>query len=395
MRRFVANGRTHRVHHGVFSDLSLANSVESEMAAMGTINHVRDVRLGDWLAMILVCVACGIAFPVQSQNTQEQPPLEQLTLSQLEERIQAGDLGKIRALATSQYGETINRKRFGKGEMGKSVDIKSAGKSITALAVGAAIADGSLPGTDTKVWPYLGSSRGAPFDEITVADLLSMSSALDCNDWERKSPGQEEKMYRRREWRKFALELPARNFVRDEKGRGAFSYCTAGVFLLGQVVEKATGEQFDTYVQRRLFDPLGIDGVVWRTSRSGEIQSGGQLTIGDDALLKIGQLVLNRGQWERQEVIPETWIRSMLTSRHKLGEHVHYGYLWWMMPVQSSRGFEAAFMMKGNGGNIVAIVPAMDAVLVVQTESYNKRDADRHSFTALTAMLKSLPVPQE
>lgn len=325
---------------------------------------------------------------------QQQAPLEQLSISELEAAIASGEMGKMRALAASQDGVVIYRKRFDEGALGEPVDIKSAGKSITALAAGAAIADGALAGTDLKVWPYLGAARGAPFDDITVGDLLSMSSAIDCNDWERRSPGQEEKMYSRRHWRKFALALPERAFERDERGVGPFSYCTAGVFLLGQVIEKATGEKFDAYVQRRLFDPLGIDGVEWRRSRSGEVQSGGQLTIGDDALIKLGQLVLNRGNWEGQQIVPEMWLRTMLAPSHSFSEHSHYGYLWWMMPLQSARGFEAAFMMKGNGGNIVAIAPTMKAVLVVQTENYNKRDAERFAFTALTAMLKSLPVPE-
>ncbi|MEL7188684.1 MAG: serine hydrolase [Pseudomonadota bacterium] len=339
--------------------------------------------------------AIGAALFLAAPSAFAQEPLEQLSLAELEAKIEEGELGKIRAIAASQGGEIVYRERFGKGEMGDPVDIKSAGKSITALAVGAAIADGLLSGTDMKVWPYLGSDRGAPFDEITVSDLLSMSSALDCNDWERRSPGQEEKMYRRRDWSAFALALPAREYERDAQGRGPFSYCTAGVFLLGQVVEKAAGEPFDAYVQRRLFDPLGIEGVKWRRSRSGEVQSGGQLTIGDEALLKLGQMVLNRGQWEGEQIVPEAWLRQMLSPSHSMSQHVHYGYLWWLTPLQSSRGFEAALMMKGNGGNIVALVPNMDAVLVVQSESYNKRDAQRHSFTALTAMLKSLPVPEK
>ncbi|KWV91639.1 serine hydrolase [Erythrobacter sp. YT30] len=395
MRHFVAIAETFDVHRRLISELALTVSESSKATVMGTIKQAGYVRFPLWLIFVLFILACATVHPAHSQNGEEKPPLEQLTLLQLETKIEAGDLGKIRALAASQSGETVYRKRFGKGEPGEAVDIKSAGKSITALAVGAAIADGALLGTDVKVWPYLDASRGAPFDDITVADLLSMSSALDCNDWERRSPGQEEKMYRRRKWREFALALPDRQYMRDEHGIGSFSYCTAGVFLLGQVVEKATGETFDAYVQRRLFDPLNIEGVEWRRSRSGEVQSGGQLTIGDEALIKLGQLVLNRGQWEGEEIVPEQWLRTMLASSHKLSEHVHYGYLWWMMPLQSSRGFEAAFMMKGNGGNIVAVIPTMDAVLVVQAESYNKRDADRHSFMALTAMLKSLPVPEE
>ena len=335
-----------------------------------------------------------LAAALTSVGLQAQP-IPDLSVAELEQQLRDGEHGKIRAIAVMQHGEVVYRERFGKGGVGDRVDIKSAGKSITALAVGAAIADGHLRSLDEKVWPYLGAGRGEPWDSITVHDLLNMSSALDCNDWERRSPGQEERMYRRRDWREFALALPAREFERDETGVGPFSYCTAGVFLLGQVVETAVGERFDLYVQRRLFDPLGIDGADWRTSRKGEIQSGGQLTISDEALLRIGRMVLNRGLWEGERILPEAWLSAMLSPVHSMSQHVHYGNLWWATPLRSTRGFEGAFMMKGNGGNIVALVPGLDAVLVVQTENYNRDFAERSSFIALTTLLRSLPIPAE
>ncbi|MEM1052359.1 MAG: serine hydrolase [Pseudomonadota bacterium] len=343
------------------------------------------MRVLGWLAGVVALHLFSL--PAAAQ------PLPDLTIAELEDRIEDGDLGKIRALALEVGGKVIYRKRFGGGEIGDRVDIKSAGKTITALAVAAAIADGNLPGLDLNVWPYLGSERATPFSSITVSDLLNMSSALDCNDWERRSPGQEERMYRKRVWRDFALELPARDFTRDARGAGPFSYCTAGVFLLGQVVEKAVGERFDLYVQRRLFTPLGIDGADWRTSRSGEIQSGGQLTISDGALLKIARMVIDGGTWEDQEILPKDLLGALLRPTHQLGEYVRYGHLWWFSAIRSQRGFEGAAMMKGNGGNIVALVPSLDAVLIVQSESYNRREAERNSFIALTTMLRQLSAP--
>lgn len=336
------------------------------------------------ISMALALIAMGASLSAQ--------PIPDLTIAELEELIREGELGKIRAIAAEKHGEIVYRERFRGSEPGERIDIKSAGKSITALAVGTAIADGALTGTEVKVWPYLGVERGEPWDSITVADLLSMSSALDCNDWDRRSPGQEERMYRTRRWREFALGLPARDYRRDANGIGPFSYCTAGVFLLGQVVEKATGERFDLYVQRRLFDPLGIDAADWRRSRSGEVQSGGQLTISDEALLRIGRMVMDGGKWQGEPIVPR--IETMLTPRHSMSQHVGHGYLWWFTPLRSTRGFEGAAMMKGNGGNIVALVPTIDAVLVVQTENYNRADAERNAFIALTTLLRSLPVPE-
>ena len=119
-----------------------------------------------------------------------------------------------------------------------------------------------------------------------------------------------------------------------------------------------------------------------------------QLTISDDALLTIGRMVMDGGRWNGEEVLPEGWLRTMLRPSHQLGQNVHYGNLWWFSAVRSQRGFEGAVMMKGNGGNIVALVPTMDAVLVVQSESYNRAEAERNSFIALTSMLRSLPVPE-
>ncbi|MEO1487996.1 MAG: serine hydrolase [Pseudomonadota bacterium] len=345
-------------------------------------------------ALQIIAFAAAAALMGPLTATASAQPLPDLTLAELEQQIERGDLGKIRAAAARQDGATVYRKRFGGGEMGERVDIKSAGKSITALAIGIAIDEGALPGVDLKVWPYLGEARGAAHNAITIADLLSMSSALDCNDWDKRSPGQEEKMYRKRDWTAFALALPARDYTRDERGIGPFSYCTAGVFLLGQVIVKATGERFDEFLQSRLFDPLGIDGAEFRTSRKGEIQSGGQLTISDEALLKIGQMILDRGKWEGRQIVSESWLKQAFSPSHQLGENAYYGYLFWMMPVRSTRGYEAAFMMKGNGGNIVAIVPTMNAVLVVQAQNYNKREAERNAFVVLTTLLRSLEVPE-
>ncbi|RGP42154.1 6-aminohexanoate-oligomer exohydrolase [Altererythrobacter insulae] len=338
---------------------------------MGSLKHI--------VTLICVCVP----LPALAQ------PIPDWTIDELEAAIANGELGKVRAAAVEQAGSLTYRKRFDGMEMGSPVDIKSAGKSITAIVVGMAIDDGFLTGVEQKVWPLLGSRRTDAASQVSIGDLLSMSSALDCNDWERRSPGQEEKMYAKRDWREFALNLP----LRDRGDRDDFSYCTAGVFLLGQAVQEASGERFDRYVQRRLFDPLGIQGVEWRRSRSGEVQSGGQLTISDGALLKIGRLVMSGGEWEGKQLVSEDWLRAMLAPRHQMGEHVHYSRLWWLTPLRSSSGYVGAFMMKGNGGNIVALVPAYDAVLVVQTENYNQREAERNSFVVLTSMLGSLDAP--
>lgn len=345
------------------------------------------------MARLLVALLCALSLlPADVEPAPVASPA--LDLSRLESDIASGKLGRIVSVVVEQHGQVRYARSFGSATAETLHDIRSAGKSLTALAVGVAVAEGKLSGIDAQVWPLLGARVKDARGTVTVRDLLTISSALDCDDGNGRSPGQEEKMYRTKEWKAFALALPpVAGYARDAKGYGRWSYCTAGVFLLGRVVETATGEPFDRYVQTRIFDPLGIGAVEWRRSPSGEIQSGGQIRMRAADLGKIGRMVLDRGRWQGRQVVPEGWIAEMLTPHREVGPYVHYGYLWWFTPVRSPRGLEPCWRMQGNGGNLVAIFRDYDAVVVVQTANYNQRDADARSFAILEAALAALPRP--
>lgn len=198
-------------------------------------------------------------------------------------------------------------------------------------------------------------------------------------------------MYRTADWASFALKIPLRaDYRRDKDGLGSFRYCTAGVFLLGRVVEHVSGERFDEFVAKRIFAPLGITHAVWRRSPSGEVQSGGQLRIGAADLGRIGRMVLDHGAWQGRPIVPRNWIDAMLTPYRQPGPNLYYGYLWWSMPVRSPRGWQGSWMMMGNGGNIVALFRDYDAVVTIQAKAYNRADADPNSLAAIEAALVAL-----
>ncbi|WP_114520962.1 serine hydrolase [Altererythrobacter sp. ZODW24] len=336
-------------------------------------------------AIILVAFAAWIAPAAHAQ----------IAIPALDRSIKAGEFGKFVAVEVEQGGETVLSKRYDGKAADRRTDIRSAGKSLTALAIGTLVDDGKLT-TDTKVWPLLGSAEDDLRNRITVHDLLTMSSALDCNDQNRKSPGQEERMYRTRVWRDFAMTLPLDDtYQRDADGQGRYSYCTAGVFLLGQVVQEVSGQRFDAYMAQHIFEPLGIDNVKWRSSRSGEIQSGGQIEMRARDLAVIGRMVLDGGTHGDTQIVSKEWVDRMLTPHVRLSEYVRYGYLWWFTPVKSPRGFEPSWMMRGNGGNIVSIYRDYDAVIVIQARNYNKKDAYENSFKAMWAVMEALPPPAQ
>jgi CubicO group peptidase (beta-lactamase class C family) len=235
-------------------------------------------------------------------------------------------------------------------------------------------------------------------DGITIADLLTMSSALDCDDDDADSPGNEENMYPQAAWARWAVDLPLRpGYRRDRTGRGPFAYCTAGVFLLGQILERATGGRADRFVEERLLGPLGIRRVTWLRSPSGEIQTGGQLRIRTADLVRLGLLVLNRGRHGGAEIVPAAWIDRMLSDHVRPGRasdprgELGYGYLFWRREYATACGRRTGWYMSGNGGNHVVVLRDLDAVAVVTAVNFNTRGMhdqttrllERHVFSRL------------
>lgn len=286
-------------------------------------------------------------------------------------------------------GKLVFERYFGDGGAEVLNDTRSATKSVTALAVGAALADGALRSIDEPAFSWL--TDLAPFQHddplkqgITLADFLTMSSALDCNDWDETSPGNEENMYPLRDWSRWAVDLPVKtSYRRDEGGRGPFSYCTAGVFLLGQIIQRAVQEPVYTYVNRRLLDPLGIARREWSRSPSGEVMTGGGLRLRSRDLAKLGVLVSAGGRWGGQQVIPADWIAEMLTVRRHIDAEQAYGYLYWQREYRSSCGDLTGWYMSGNGGNVVAYVPSQAMVVVITRRHYNQRGMHEQTLRLL------------
>jgi CubicO group peptidase (beta-lactamase class C family) len=256
--------------------------------------------------------------------------------------------------------------------------MRSVGKSLTALAVGIAIADGAISDIDTPVFSVFAdyvpiAHDGAVKQATTLRDLLTLRSPLLCDDWQ-DSPGNENRMYRTRNWTRFALDIPVDpDLAARGPGYSRFSYCTAGVFLVGQMLERKTGVRFDQFVGDRIFAPLGISEVEWTTSSIGEIQSGGQISLRARDAERLGRLVLNDGQWNGQQIVPRAWITEMVEPVSAPAPGLSYGYLWWISSFRvgdTEQDFDAVLML-GNGGNLVVVIPALDVVVVVQAQNYN------------------------
>ena len=303
----------------------------------------------------------------------------------MERAIMADSFPQTTSVLLLRNDALIYEGYFGYGHEDLLNDTRSATKSLTALAVGVAIDEG-LFSIDQSVFDIL-ETRLAPYEhdtalkrKITVEDLLTMSSALECNDNDSRSPGNEENMYPLRHWGRWAADVPTRAvYDRDENGRGSFAYCTAGSFLLGQVIEEMSGETLDQFFARTLFEPLEISTWHWSRSPTGEYMSGGGLRLHARDLAKIGLMLLNEGTWQGKQVIPPDWVEKATTPSVTANESQNYGYQFWERTWKTSCGPMKAAYMSGNGGNNVILLPELDAVIVLTRQHYGQRGMHQQS----------------
>jgi CubicO group peptidase (beta-lactamase class C family) len=265
------------------------------------------------------------------------------------------DYGTITSVVVSQGGEVI-LEEYLDGDVSTLRNTRSCTKTVAGMLVGMAIDRGIVAGVETSLQELLGE----PAPPVKLRDLLTMSSCLDCDDWDDASPGNEELMYPQEDWLGFALRLPLR-------GSTGFSYCTAGVVALGVALERALGEPLSTFAERELFTPLGIESARWVYTPKGETSMAGGLELTSRSLLRLGELYLGGGE----DLIPAKWVAESIRPHARIDDEMEYGYLWWLREY----GGESCFFMTGMGGNRVHVLPETRRVAVITTTNFGRRDA--------------------
>jgi len=362
------------------------------------------ICLGMLLAVGAISRCRGHASPTQSAETRqgdwvtaapESVGVAAKPLRDMETAIRAGEFKKIGSVLVARHGKLVSEAYFD-GDGATLRDTRSATKSITDALVGIAIGEKKLSGVDARVLALLPErarrmqNPDPRKDKMTVEDFLTMSSPLECDDWNDASRGNEERMYVIEDWAQFILDLPVRGHMhlaeteeQPKYGR-YFSYCTGGVFVLSEVLQKATGMRTDRYAQEKLFGPLGITDAQWVYSPLNIPQTGGGLRLTSRDLLKIGQLYLDGGSWQGRRIVDEAWVKASTQPHAQIDDQTDYGYLWWLKAFKSGGKGYPAFFMSGNGGNKVAAFPGLDMVVVITSTNYNTRGMHEQTEKLLT-----------
>jgi CubicO group peptidase (beta-lactamase class C family) len=298
--------------------------------------------------------------------------------------IRNGDFKKITSVLVARDGKIVHEAYFNGADAATLHNTRSCTKTITGALIGIAIDRKIIPSAQATILPYFPDRQPLQNpdprkDKITIEDFLTMSSLLECDDWNDASRGNEERMYLIEDWVRFTLDLPVKGFPAWTKkpadspyGR-AFSYCTAGVTTLGALLERAAKQPVPDFAKENLFDPIGIEKVEWQFTPLGTAMTGGGLGLTSRELFQFAELYRNGGAWNGKPVIPAAWVASSIQPHARIDDETEYGYLWWLKTYKAGGQSFRSYYMSGTGGNHVHVFPDQKTVVVITTTNYRER----------------------
>ena len=266
-------------------------------------------------------------------------------------------LGSVRSFMLVRHGSVVAEQWWSPGSPDAAAEIWSVSKSFTSTAVGLAVGESRLALTD-RVVDLLPEDAPADIDDrlarLTVRDLLTMSTGHAVESL----PDDERTITSR--WAQHVLAQP----LEFDPGTH-FQYNSGASYLLSAIIQTQTGMTELDYLTPRLFEPLGIRKPSWLESPQGINVGGWGLSLRTEDLAKFGQLLLQRGQWNGEDLLPSGWVDEATKRQVSNGDPAAqddwtqgYGYQFW-------RCRHGAFRADGMLGQFCVVMPEQDAVLVL------------------------------
>ncbi|SNR16746.1 serine hydrolase domain-containing protein [Tenacibaculum jejuense] len=298
----------------------------------------------------------------------------------LNRKIAEKRFDQINGIIVIKNNELLIEEYFNGANRNSLHDVRSVGKSFASTLLGIAIQENHINNEKALLKDFYNLRSFKNYtqkkDSVTLESLLTMSSGFLGDDTNYNSPGNEEKMYPTKNWVDFTLNLP---MEKDKKIGFDFSYFTAGVVVLGDVIHKSVPEGLVSYADKKLFKPLEITNYKWQYTpqKVGNTAGGIQLRAIDFA--KYGQLYKNKGTWKDKQILNEKWVEKTLSKQVSLAniglENEYYGFLFWNKTYTvNNKTYEVSYC-SGRGGNKIFIFKDIPFVVVITASAYNAPNA--------------------
>lgn len=302
-------------------------------------------------------------------------PFDKKKIEKLNTDIANYSLKEITSVVVIYDKKLLIEEYFNDANRSSLHDTRSAGKSFASTLMGIAINDGYIKNENQTLNKFYNLKEFENYDvkkdSVKIKDLLTMSSAFDGSDQNGDSPGNEENMYPTDNWVKFTLDL---GMDKSKTNGGKWDYFTAGVVLLGDILNKSVPEGLEKYADKKLFKPLNITNYKWQYTPQKVANTAGGLQMTSLDYAKYAQLYKNNGFWNDKQIIPTDWVQKTLKHQIQIPERENqfYGYLFWNKTFSFQGKNYETYYCAGNGGNQFIIFNDLPLVIIITSKAYNK-----------------------
>ncbi|SNS39228.1 serine hydrolase domain-containing protein [Sphingopyxis indica] len=208
----------------------------------------------------------------------------------------------------------------------------SVAKSFTSTLVGAAVKDGYIKSLDDKVSAYIPGLEGSAYDDVSVRQLLTMTSGVKWNE-DYTDP--------KSDVAQFNLQKPVpgeditvsymKSLPREAPAGSKWVYKTGETNLIGVLVSSATGKTLSDYLSEKVWKPFGMEqDAVWMLGATGHEISGCCMSARLKDYARFGLFILGGGVAGGEKVLPDGWLAAATTKQADIDQPGRgYGYQWW------------------------------------------------------------------
>jgi CubicO group peptidase (beta-lactamase class C family) len=268
-------------------------------------------------------------------------------------------------------------------------NIMSVTKTFTGVLVGLAIEKGFIESVNDPISKYLTGIVTFPDDikaGITIDQLLKMTFGHSWNGTTEASLF-EECFFDSEDNLQYIMDLS----LVSTPGT-LFNYSDGASHLLSVIITEATGISTSGFAKTNLFDPLGITKFTWAEDDRGYPLGAAYLRITPLDMVKFGNLILNKGKYNGKQIVPESWIETMTTSKISTNNDVlygpEYGYQIWL----GNSGGKIYFMAMGWGGQFIFILPDHNTVITATcwTSDLTYEQAGKHWIQIIRIIVEKI-----
>jgi CubicO group peptidase (beta-lactamase class C family) len=263
----------------------------------------------------------------------------------------------------------------------------SVAKSITSTLLGAAMKDGYIRSLDDRVTRYISGLRGSAYDEVTVRQLLTMTSGVKWNEDYTDVNSDVARMYAQPPDPGFDMTVSYVRKLPHEAPPGTkWVYNTSETNLVGVLVAEATGKRLADYLSEKIWRAYGMErDAEWMIDDVGHEQGGCCLAMTLRDYGRFGQFILDGARVDGTPIVPGNWLAEATRTQVSTGAGTGYGYQWWTRD-------DGTFEGRGIYGQTLHIDRAHRLVIVINSATEHPTDrasgqARQDFIAAVTAAL--------